>query len=291
MKNLKRLFSIIMVLTLVVALAACGGGNQQGDQSKDQAKTETSDGSLQRVKDAGKLTIGCEGNWIPYVYNENGTGELTGFEVEIAKEIASRLGVKAEFNVASQWDGVIAGLDAKRYDTVICGTNPNPERQEKYYMTIPYAESPIALVVASDNKDITKFEDLKGKLAANSLSSSSGEIARKYGAELSDCNLTQAMDLLVTHRADAHVNNLTSILEYLKTKPDTAVTVAAIYKPENSYEIESSAMFRKEDVELGKAVDKVIQEMIDDGTCYNLAVKYFGQQVADETTIYQQANK
>ncbi len=282
MRNLKRLFSVIMVLTLILALAACGGGgsDQQGD-------ADSGDGSLQRVLDAGKLTVGCEGNWVPYVYNEGGTGELTGFEVEIAKEIASRLGVEAEFNVASQWDGVIAGLDAKRYDTVICGTNPNPERQEKYYMTVPYSESPIALVVAADNTEIKTFEDLTGKLAANALSSSSGQIARNYGAELSDCNLTQAMDLLVTHRADAHVNNLTSIVEFLKAKPDTAVTVAAIYKPQNSYEIESSAMFRKEDVELGQAVDKVIQEMIEDGTCYNLAVKYFGQQVADETTIYQ----
>lgn len=281
MKNLKKLLAVVLILAVVFATAACGA------DKKEASSADAGDGSLQRVLDAGKLTVGCEGNWVPYVYNEDGTGELVGFEVEIAKEIASRLGVEADFNVASQWDGVIAGLDAKRYDTVICGTNPNPERQEKYYMTIPYSESPIALVVAADNKEITGFDKLKGKLCANSLSSSSGEIARSYGAELSDCNLTQAMDLLVTHRADAHINNLTSIEEFLKEKPDTAVTIAAIYKPENSYEIESSAMFRKEDVELGKAVDKIIQEMIDDGTCYDLAVKYFGQNVADNTTIYQ----
>ena len=282
MRNFKKFLTITLTLALLFALSACGGGNEANESGADAG-----DGSLQRVQDAGKLAVGCEGNWVPYVYNEGGTGELVGFEVEIAKEIASRLGVEADFHVASQWDGVIAGLDAKRYDTVICGTNPNPERQEKYYMTIPYSESPIALVVASDNTEITGFDKLEGKLCANSLTSSSGEIARRYGAELSDCNLTQAMDLLVTHRADAHVNNLTSIMEFLKEKPETAVTVAAIYTPENSYEIESAAMFRKEDVELGNAVDKIIQEMIDDGTCYDLAVKYFGQEVADNTTIYQ----
>jgi len=283
MRNLKKLFTVVLILALTIALAACGGGGAD----TEEASADAGDGSLQRVLDEGKLTVGCEGNWVPYVYNEGGTGDLVGFEVEIAKEIASRLGVEAEFNVASQWDGVIAGLDAKRYDTVICGTNPNPERQEKYYMTIPYSESPIALVVAADNTEITGFDKLEGKLCANSLTSSSGEIARNYGAELSDCNLTQAMDLLVTKRADAHVNNLTSIMEFLKEKPDTAVKVAAIYKPENSYEIESAAMFRKEDAELGKAVDVIIQAMIDDGFCYDLAVKYFGQEVADNTTIYQ----
>lgn len=52
------------------------------------------DDSLQKVLDAGKLTIAAEGNWVPYVYNEDGTGELTGFEVDIAKEICSRLGVE-----------------------------------------------------------------------------------------------------------------------------------------------------------------------------------------------------
>ena len=77
--------------------------------------------SLQRVLDAGKLTIGAEGNWIPYVYNDEGTGDLTGFEVEVAKEIAKRLGVTAEFNISDGWDPVMAGLDAARYDVVICG--------------------------------------------------------------------------------------------------------------------------------------------------------------------------
>ncbi len=283
--NLKKLITGVMIFVLVLSLAACGGGDN--GKNNDNDANGQGDGSLQRVLDAGELTIGAEGNWIPYVYNEDGTGELTGFEVEIAKEIASRLGVEASFNIASQWDGVIAGLDAKRYDTVICGTNPNPERQEKYYMTVPYAESPVCLVVAADNDEINGFEDLDGKLAANSLTSSSGNIARKYGATLSDSNLTQAMDLLVTHRADAHVNNLTSIVEFLKEKPDTPVRIAAIYVPDESYEIESAAMFRKEDVELGQAVDQAIKDMIADGTCYNLALKYFGKEVADNTSIYK----
>ena len=64
------------------------------------------DDSLQKVLDAGKLTIAAEGNWVPYVYNEDGTGELTGFEVDIAKEICSRLGVEPDFQISSSWDPV-----------------------------------------------------------------------------------------------------------------------------------------------------------------------------------------
>ena len=72
------------------------------------------DDSLQKVLDAGKLTIAAEGNWVPYVYNEDGTGELTGFEVDIAKEICSRLGVEPDFQISSSWDpgGGRHGLDA-----------------------------------------------------------------------------------------------------------------------------------------------------------------------------------
>jgi cystine transport system substrate-binding protein len=245
------------------------------------------DGSLERIQDAGKLTIGAEGNWIPYVYNEDGTGDLTGFEVDIAREIAKRLGVAAEFNISNKWDGVIAGLDAKRYDTVICGVNPTAERQEIYAMSIPYAENPFAVVVAADNKEINSFEDLKGKKCANSLSSTAGNIARKFGATLSDASLTQAMDLIVTGRTDASVNNLTALAEYMKERPDVKVRIAAIYEPENRYEIESSAMFRKADAQLAEKVDEIIGEMIADGTCYNLAKKYFGQEVADSVTIYK----
>lgn len=245
------------------------------------------DGSLKRITSAGKLTIGAEGNWIPYVYNEQGTGKLTGFEVDIAKEIAKRLGVKAEFNISNKWDGVIAGLDAKRYDVVICGVNPTKERQERYAMSLPYAENPFAVVVAENNKSIKSFEDLKGKKCANSLSSTAGNIARKYGATLSDASLTQAMDLIATGRVDASVNNLTSIVEYMKERPDVKIRVAAIYKPENSYEIESSAMFRKADAELAAKANEIIKSMIADGTCYSLAEKYFGKEVADSISIYK----
>lgn len=281
MKNFKKVLSVILVLTMVFAMTACG-------KSDEVSKDETSgDGSLQRVLDAGKLTIGAEGNWIPYVYNEEGTNELTGFEVEIAKEIASRLGVEAEFKISNKWDGVIAGLDASRYDTVICGVNPNPERLDKYNMSIPYSESPIALLVAEDNEEIKSFKDLEGKLCANALSSSCGNIARKCGAQISEASLVQAVDLITTGRADATVNNLTSIVEFLEEKPDTSVRIAEIYKPENSYEIESSAMFRKADVELAEKVNEVIQSMIDDGTCYKLASKYFGEDVAKSISCYK----
>lgn len=298
--KLKRLIPSVLSLALVFSLAACGGDNSGDTSTPPQnettpAQSETTpaqaegDGSLQRVLDAGKLTIGAEGNWIPYVYNEDGTGELTGFEVEVAKEVASRLGVEAEFQISDSWDPVLAGLDAARYDIVICGVNPNPERQEKYACTIAYAENPYCLVVNGDNTEITSFEDLNGKLCINSPSSAAGQIAQRYGATTADGDLTAAMEQLNTGRADAHVNNVAAVDAYMAERPDVNVKIAATYEPdeENRYEIESAAMLRKEDQELCDKVSEVLQSMIDDGTLYDLTVEYFGEAVADSTSIYQ----
>lgn len=298
--KLKRLIPSVLSLALVFSLAACGGGgsgsaNTPAQNETTPAQSETTpaqtegDGSLQRVLDAGKLTIGAEGNWIPYVYNEDGTGELTGFEVEVAKEVASRLGVEAEFQISDSWDPVLAGLDAARYDIVICGVNPNPERQEKYACTIAYAENPYCLVVNGDNTEITSFDDLSGKLCINSPSSAAGQIAQRYGATTADGDLTAAMEQLNTGRADAHVNNVAAVDAYMAERPDVNVKIAATYEPdeENRYEIESAAMLRKEDQELCDKVSEILQSMIDDGTLYDLTVEYFGEAVADSTSIYQ----
>ena len=298
--KLKRLIPSVLSLALVFSLAACGGGgsgsaNTPAQNETTPAQSETTpaqtegDGSLQRVLDAGKLTIGAEGNWIPYVYNEDGTGDLTGFEVEVAKEVAARLGVEAEFQISDSWDPVLAGLDAARYDIVICGVNPNPERQEKYACTIAYAENPYCLVVNGDNTEITSFDDLSGKLCINSPSSAAGQIAQRYGATTADGDLTAAMEQLNTGRADAHVNNVAAVDAYMAERPDVNVKIAATYEPdeENRYEIESAAMLRKEDQELCDKVSEILQSMIDDGTLYDLTVEYFGEAVADSTSIYQ----
>ena len=301
--KLKKLVPAALSLALVLSLAACGGGTTNSPAPETDspaastdspaASTETAapedDGSLQRVLDAGVLTVGNEGNWIPYVYNEDGTGDLTGFEVEVAREIGARLGVDVEFQTADGWDPVLAGLDASRYDVVICGVNPNPERQEKYACSIAYAENPYCLVVNGDNTDITSFEDLEGKLCINSPSSAAGQIAQRYGATTADGDLTAAMEQLNTGRADGHVNNVAAVEEYMESRPEVNVKIAAIYEPaeENRYEIESSVMCRKEDQSLCDGISEVLQEMIDDGFLYDLTVEYFGQSVADSTSIYQ----
>lgn len=301
----KKVLAAGLAFAMVFAMAACGNSagtestaDTTADTAADTAAVEDTaaeteavaegDGSLQRVLDAGKLSVGAEGNWEPYVYhNEN--GELDGFEVAMATEIAARLGVELDManNIADSWDGVLAGLDAARYDVVICGCSPNPDRQEMYEVSDPYGEQLIGLVVAADNEEIKSFEDLAGKVSANSLTSSSGNIARSYGAELVEASLEQGMMLITQGRADCTINDAASINAYMAANPDAGVKIAAYYEPENAYEIQSAVVGRKGDVDLCNAINEAIAEIIADGTAKELATKYFGEDFANNVTLYQ----
>ena len=97
------------------------------------------------------------------------------------------------------------------------------------------------------------------------------------------------MEQLNTGRADGHVNNVAAVEEYMESRPEVNVKIAAIYEPPagQEYEIQSSVMCRKEDQSLCDGISEVLQEMIDDGFLYDLTVEYFGQSVADSTSIYQ----
>ena len=201
----------ILVLLVVFAMMFCLSATAFAE----------GDGSLQKVLDRGVLRVGAEGNWSPYVYNEP-DGTLVGFEVEMAAAIAEKLGVGIEENPSDSWDGVLAGLEANRYDVVICGASPNPSRQEAYEVTQPYGEQLIALVVSEKNEDIKEWSDLKGKVSANSLTSSSGNIARNYGAELVEASLEEAMMLVPTARS-------TMQLQLMRTSQQTQMPVLKLH--------------------------------------------------------------
>ncbi|MCD8224914.1 MAG: transporter substrate-binding domain-containing protein [Clostridiales bacterium] len=305
-KDLKKAAAGLLAITLLASMTACSSGSTASTTAAATTAAETvaetaaeteaaaeeteaeGDGSLARVQAAGKFSVGAEGNWAPYVYNDT-DGKLDGFEVAMAAEIASRLGVEIdeEKNISDSWDGVLAGLDAGRYDAVICGCSPNPERQEMYSVSDPYGEQLIALVVRGDNEEIQGFEDLNGKTSANSLTSSSGKIAAGYGATLYEASLEQGMMLIQQERADCTINDAASINAYLEANPDANIRIAAYYVPENAYEIQSAVVMRKEDKELCEAVNQAIADIIADGTAKELATKYFGEDFANNVTLYQ----
>ena len=94
------------------------------------------------------------------------SANLVGYDVEVATLIAEKLGVEPEF-IEGEWDGLLAGLDAGRYDIMVNGVDITEERAEKYDFSEPYAYNRTAVITKGDNDTINSLEDLKDKKTAN----------------------------------------------------------------------------------------------------------------------------
>jgi cystine transport system substrate-binding protein len=231
--------------------------------------------NLDAIKAAGVLKIGTEGTYAPFTYHD-ASGKLVGFDVEIGEAIAEKLGVKAEF-LEGKWDGLIAGLDAKRYDVVINQVGITEERKKKYDFSDPYIASKAVLIVKADNEDIKRFEDLSGKRAAQSLSSNFGKLAEASGAELVGTDgFDQSIQLVLTGRADATINDSLSFLDFKKQKPDAPVKVVA----EQADADYSGVILRKGEPELLAEINEALVAIREDGTYDVISQKYFGADVS-----------
>ncbi|WP_413722183.1 amino acid ABC transporter substrate-binding protein [Sodalis sp. RH23] len=230
---------------------------------------------LAAIKAAGTITFGTEGTYAPYTYHDS-SDKLVGFDVDLGRAVAAKLGVKAKF-IEGRWDGLIAGLDAKRYDAVINQVGITPERQAKYDFSKPYIDSKVVLIVRDDNTTIKSFDDLKGQKAAQSLTSNYSQVATKYGAELVPTDgFNQSLDLVLSRRATATLNDNLSFLDFKKHKPDAPLKIVAT----QDANAPSGILIRKNQPDLVKALNTALDEVKADGTYKTIAIRYFGQDIS-----------
>lgn len=275
----KWALAIVFTVILTLVLAGCGQKaeqSQQTDQSgADNGSGQTTKDLLEEIKASGKIKIGTEGTYPPFTFHDK-DGKLTGFDVEIAEEVAKRLGVTAEF-IESKWDGMFAGLDAKRFDAVANEVSIRDDRKEKYDFSDPYIVSKAVLIVHQDNTDIKQLADLKGKKSGQSLTSNLTDIAKANGAEIVQTDgFNQAIELLMSKRIDATINDGLSYLDFKKQKPDAPIKIVA----ETDDASQSGFLFNKNNPELVEAVNKALADMKQDGTYLKISEKWFGADVS-----------
>ncbi|MFE8150995.1 amino acid ABC transporter substrate-binding protein [Brenneria goodwinii] len=230
---------------------------------------------LSAIKSAGVIKFGTEGTYAPYTYHDK-SGQLVGFDVDIGRAVADKLGVKAQF-IEGRWDGLIAGIDAKRYDAVINQVGVTKERQAKYDFSKPYIDSKAVLITRADNTSIKNFDDLKGKKSAQSLTSNYAKLATSHGAEIVPTDgFNQSLDLVLSGRADATLNDNLSFLDFKKQKPDANVKVIATSPTGEP----SAILIRKGQTQLADALNNALDEIKADGTYKTISVRYFGEDVS-----------
>lgn len=264
-------FVLLTALTVVIS-AGCTVGSTGGN------KTESGEGQdmLARIQAAGKLRIAMEGTWAPWTYHDE-TDALVGYDTEVGRAIANKLGVEAEF-YEGEWDGLFAGLDGGRYDVVINGVEITESRKLTYDFSDPYAYAKTVIIVKEDNEEITSFEDLSGKKTCNSIDSTYMNLAERYGAEVMGVDsLEETINMVLAGRVDATLNSLDSYAYYRSLFPDAKLKIAATYEEVSEVSIpvkkgEDSASFRE-------AVNDAIRALREDGTLKALSEKYFGSDV------------
>lgn len=227
---------------------------------------------LAKIKAAGRIRFASEGNYSPFTYYDQG-GELVGFDVEIGKEVAKRLGVRAQF-IDGNWDSLIAGLDVNRWDAVINQVTITEARQKKYDFSDPYSVTRPVLVVREGDQGIKGFSDLRGKKVVANLTTTYAELARKNGATVITSDLP--FDLILSGRAEATINDRLFFLDYRKRKPETPLKIVATFDSPNYQGI----IFRKNNPRLLEAVNAALSAIKADGTYQALSQKYFGEDVS-----------
>jgi polar amino acid transport system substrate-binding protein len=153
-----------MLAALLLLAAACGGGDDDGQTTGGGGGGGESEatGMLAAVLDSGTLRVSTDPAYPPQSsLNEN--GEWEGFDIDVATEIADRLGVEIAWETPS-WDVITAGNWAGRWDVSVGSMTVTPERAEVLHFTPAYYYTPASAAVHEDNTDITDTEtDLDGK--------------------------------------------------------------------------------------------------------------------------------
>ncbi|WP_458413785.1 substrate-binding periplasmic protein [Schinkia sp. CFF1] len=283
MKNRKSFFRLLLVLLLSVILTACGANNGNKDQkvgesptAKEDAKGETN--LLDEIKDRGVMKVGVMGTYRPYNFlNEN--KEMDGFDADIAKEIAKRLGVKVEF-VAQEFSGMIAGLLAEKFDGVISQMTITDERKQQMDFSDPYITNQVKAIVQEGNNTIKSVEDFKGKnigvgLGTNDETYLRTELMPKVG----DFKIMTYNDVITTlkdldaGRIDATINNMYALKPVVEEQGFKIKAVGDAIKSD-----QAGIATRKGNPELISELNRILAEMKQDGTYKEIFVKWFGEE-------------
>lgn len=273
---MKKWMLLLVSALFLFVLTACGSSDE-GSSSEEASGSENSseESSLyEQIKEDGVLTVGTEGTYAPYTFHDE-SGELTGYDVEVAREVADRMGLEIEFK-ETKWDAMFAGLNSERFDMIANQVGIKPDREEKYDFSEPYTYSSAVLVAPIDS-EIASFEDLEGKKSAQSLTSNFAQIAESHGAEIVSVEgFNPAMQLLANGRVDATVNDRLSVLDYLNTQENAPVEI----KDRQDDAAATAFMFREGNPELIEAVNEALASMREDGTLKEISEKWFGEDVS-----------
>ncbi|HSJ38361.1 MAG TPA: transporter substrate-binding domain-containing protein [Planococcus sp. (in: firmicutes)] len=278
MNKTKLSFLLALLAISILVLAACGG---ESDNSSEEETT-----AWDEIQEEGTLTVATSGTLLATSFRDADSDELTGFEVEVAREVAERLGLEIEFKEMG-FDEMLSSVQTGQVDIAANDIEITEDRAEAFTFSTPIKYSYGSAVVRKDDlSGISSLEDLEGKKAAGASTSIYMEIAREYGAEEvtydNASNEAYLRDVSIG-RTDVILNDYYLITFGVAAFPELNITIHPDIKYAPS---KVGLVMNKDHEELAENVNRVIEEMLEDGTITEISEEFFGgADVSVETDI------
>ncbi|MCY8189767.1 transporter substrate-binding domain-containing protein [Bacillus spizizenii] len=261
------IFSFTMAFFLI--LAACSGKNE----------ADSKDTGWEQIKDKGKIVVATSGTLYPTSYHDtdSGSDKLTGYEVEVVREAAKRLGLKVEFKEMGI-DGMLTAVNSGQVDAAANDIDVTKDREKKFAFSTPYKYSyGTAIVRKDDLSGIKTLKDLKGKKAAGAATTVYMDVARKYGAQeviYDNATNEQYLKDVANGRTDVILNDYYLQTLALAAFPDLNITI----HPDIKYMPNKQAfVMKKSNAALQKKMNETLKEMSKDGTLTKLSKQFFNK--------------
>ncbi|PLR66257.1 amino acid ABC transporter substrate-binding protein [Bacillus sp. UMB0893] len=261
----KKLTATLFLMAFAMVMAGCSSSSQEKEEPT----------AWDTIKEEGKLTVATSGTLYPTSYHDSELNELTGYEVEVVREMAKRMDLEVEFSEMA-FDGMLTSIQSGKVDIAANDIMINEERKEKFDFAAPYKYSfGTAMVRKDDLSGIKTMEDLKGKKAAGEATTTYMAIAREYGAEeviYDNATNDQYLRDVSTGRTDVILNDYYLQRLAIAAFPDLNIAIHPDIKfnPNNQ-----GIIMKKGNTELKKNIDATLKEMHEDGTISEISKKFF----------------
>jgi polar amino acid transport system substrate-binding protein len=266
MINLKKPALLALAVLALTQGVFAGGGKQQS-------------GGL-TIK-PGVLTVGMEIGYPPMEYFDTDGKTPIGFDVQLAKALAAKLGLAFEY-VDTAWDGIFAGVDTGKYDCIISSVTYTEERAEVYNFTKPYVANSQLLVVRKDSAVKPKtLEDVRGLRLTYQAETTSDTLATEWIERTKTPVTVFEYDKVMNCFDELSLNRVDVILV------DSVVAAEYLSRPGNPYEITAEVSndevlaicLKKGNAALTDALNKALDELFADGTLKKISQDIFGTDV------------
>lgn len=226
----------------------------------------------------GTLRIASEGARPPYNYLEN--NKLAGFEIDLARDLCARMKVSCSFT-AQDWDGLIPGLLAHRYDAIMAAMEITDDARQKIAFTKPYIRIPSAFLTSKEHASLDMSPP---GLVDKTIGVESGSAQEAYVEDVYKqseirpyATLQEAILDLAEGRIDAVIAGKDAIVDFMKRRKEAQCCVIAADVPHDpAYFGEGIGIgLRKEDEDLKAMFEKALDSCVADGTFAKIEAKYF----------------